>query len=322
VVRLRLAASEKVLPERRFIEFGMGGGNPFNHDSTHMVTGTLAEPQIVEIPVTLTVKGLRTFFVRERGTHDDDNQPNLKQNAGIAENGIGLEFAVWVDWAEIERLPAKPVTPGMKAIAAVVGNAKSNVPPTDLSRALEAFCLEAFRGHQPSKGFLQGLLKIYEDRRGHGENHRQALTETLALVLASPRFLYLSEPTGADPLVASQQQSTEQGNLSARELAIRLSYFLWSAPPDHELRDLAASGALLKPEVLAAQTNRLLDDPRSAGFIRPFLHQWLRMDRLDFFASTTPFIPTSTSAPRKPRGLRSTKPSLTSCGKTAVCGNF
>ncbi|MEY4484664.1 MAG: hypothetical protein RL693_2116, partial [Verrucomicrobiota bacterium] len=128
MVRLRVAASEKVSPERRFIEFGMGGGNPFKHDSTRMVTGTLAEPQVIEFPVTITAKGLRSFFVRERGTHDDDNQPNLKQNVGIAENGIGPDFALWVDWAEVERLPAKPAAPGMKALAEVVGDVKSNVP--------------------------------------------------------------------------------------------------------------------------------------------------------------------------------------------------
>ncbi len=278
VVRLRVAASEKVLPERRFIEFGMGGGNPFKHESTRMVTGTLTEPQIIELPVTLTSKGLRTFFVRERGTHDDDNQPNIKQNVGIQENGVGLDFAVWIDWAEVERLPAKPDAPGMNALSEVVGDAKSNLPPAVLSKALESFCLEAFRGQQPSSGFLKRLVSVYEDRRTHGENHRQALAGTLALVLASPRFLYLSELSGTEP-----QQPSVTGNLSPRELATRLSYFLWSAPPDQALRDLAANGELLKPEVLSEQTNRLLEDPRSADFLRPFLHQWLRMDRLDFF---------------------------------------
>lgn len=278
IVRLRVAASEKVSAERRFIEFGMGANNPFKHDSTRMVTGTLAEPQVIEFPVTLTAKGLRSFFVRERGTHDDDNQPNLKQNVGIAENGIGPDFALWVDWAEVERLPAKSAAPGMKALAAVVGDAKSNMESAELRKALENFCREAFRGQQPSSGFLNRLISVYEDRRSHGENHRHALSETIALVLASPRFLYLSEPSGAEP-----PQRDGSGNLSALELATRLSYFLWSAPPDQTLRDLAASGALLKPEVLTEQATRLLDDPRSADFFRPFLHQWLRMDRLDFF---------------------------------------
>ena len=298
VVRLRAAASEKVLPERRFIEFGMGGGNPFSHDATRMITGTLAEPQILEIPVTLTSKGLRTFFVRERGTHDNDNQPNLKQNVGIQENGIGLEFAVWLDWAEIERLPAKSPAPGLQALAAVIGDTKSQIASEELGSALEKFCVEAFRGHKPSQVFLNRLLDVYADRRTHGENHRQALTETLALVLSSPRFLYLSEPasttpTGAEtiPVIVPAAPSPKEhdrdrggeGNLSPRDLATRLAYFLWSAPPDQQLRDLASTGALLHSETLVSQTLRMLDDSRSADFLQPFLHQWLRMDRLDFF---------------------------------------
>lgn len=35
--------------------------------------------------------------------------------------------------------------------------------------------------------------------------------------------------------------------------------------------------------MLAAQTNRLLNDPRSAEFVHAFVYQWLGMDRLDFF---------------------------------------
>ena len=49
------------------------------------------------------------------------------------------------------------------------------------------------------------------------------------------------------------------------------------------LRELGRSGELLRPEVLQAQTTRLLDDARSAGFTKPFTQQWLGLDRLDFF---------------------------------------
>ena len=45
------------------------------------------------------------------------------------------------------------------------------------------------------------------------------------------------------------------------ELASRLSYFLWSSLPDAELFDPAASGRLHDPEVLAAQTRRMLARP-------------------------------------------------------------
>ena len=54
-----------------------------------------------------------------------------------------------------------------------------------------------------------------------------------------------------------------------------LKRYLWSAPPDATLQDLARKGHLNKPAVLAAQTDRLLDDARSRAFTRAFLYQWL-----------------------------------------------
>jgi hypothetical protein len=280
VIRLRVAASEKVDPRRRFIEFGAGGGNPFNHDSRHMVTGTLEKPQIIEIPVMFNTNGLRTFFVRERGTHDADAIPHQRFGIGMAETGVGPEFAIWLDYVEVEKLPAKPDAPGMQAIAPVLGDAKSRFSPAELRAALEAFSVEAFRGKQPSGAFLDRLVAIYDDQRQHGADHRAALKESLALVLASPRFLYLNEPK---PAVAGSQKNAPSGNLAAADLATRLSYFLWGAPPDVELRALATTGELLSADILKKQTDRLLNDSRASGFIRPFLHQWLRMERLDFF---------------------------------------
>ena len=71
--------------------------------------------------------------------------------------------------------------------------------------------------------------------------------------------------------------------LTGRELAVRLAYFLWSAPPDHQLFELAARGELHKPVVLRKQVDRMIADPRSAEFVSGFVHQWLDMERLDFF---------------------------------------
>ena len=54
------------------------------------------------------------------------------------------------------------------------------------------------------------------------------------LVLTSPQFLFLIE-NSAGP---------EAEELSDYELASKLSYFLWNAPPDQRLLDLAASDSL------------------------------------------------------------------------------
>jgi hypothetical protein len=54
---------------------------------------------------------------------------------------------------------------------------------------------------------------------------------------------------------------------------------------------MAADGLLSKQDVLLAQTDRLLNDPRSEGFIKPFFHQWLNLDRLDFFEVNRAMFP-------------------------------
>lgn len=285
VVRVRLAGNEKADPQRRFIEFGMGSGNPKHHDSAHMVSGTLTEPQTIEIPVTLHAKGGRSFFIRERGTQDDDSQPVRKQGAGISENTVGPDFAIWLDWAEVEKLPAKPAPPGMAALHKLMGDPRSTHTFGELHDAFLAFCTETYRGAQPSDEFVNRLVRIYEDHRKSGSDHRTSLKEALALALASPRFLYLNEPQPATV------NSPLPRNLDLRELAIRLSFLLWGHPPDRQLLSLAASGELAKREVLQQQTDRLLDDPKSDGFIQPFLHQWLRMERLDFFRFNTARYP-------------------------------
>jgi hypothetical protein len=86
-------------------------------------------------------------------------------------------------------------------------------------------------------------------------------------------FLYLAEPNpGPQPK-----------SLTGGELATRLSYFLWGAPPDAILQQVGHSGALLQPDTLRAQTERLLNEPRTNDFLKSFLDQWLSLDRLDFF---------------------------------------
>ena len=287
IVRVRVAATPDAPPQRRFIEFGTRprAGRAL---STHEVTGTFAAPQVIEIPLTLTRKHTepqdRTVFIREKGTNDHFEQTRIFFGDGKAKNGIGPPVTIWVDWLEVERLPDDgPPAPGLAALGSlplddgVKGKDGKPVPhviaAADLRSALERFCIEAFRGAPPTPAFVDRLVARYDVRRKAGDGHAAALKESLALALAAPSFLYLSEP---DP--------TEQHRpLTGPELATRLAYFLWGAPPDAALCRLGVTGALLRPEVLAAETDRLLDDPRADGFVKPFLHQWLALDRLDFF---------------------------------------
>ena len=65
------------------------------------------------------------------------------------------------------------------------------------------------------------------------------------------------------------------GTLSNFSLASRLSFFLWNSTPDDELLEVARQRKLTDSQVLRAQTERLLNDPKSDRFVVDFLDQWL-----------------------------------------------
>ncbi len=279
VVRVRVAGNEHATPERRFMEFGVNPLNNGQASSTHEVTGTMEAPQVIEIPLTLTRKQTerkdRMLFIREKGTNDSNARSQEIFNAAKKRNGVGPEMALWVDYIEIERKPdaARPKPPGLAVLGLPMDDKAPAPARPELRAALERFATEAFRGAPPPGHYVDRLLSLYDLRSKAGDKPGAALKETLAVVLSSPMFLYLAEPSADD----------KRRTLTDAELAARLSYFLWSAPPDATLRDLARRGELKKPDVLAAQTNRLLDDARSEDFVRAFVYQWLGMGRLDFF---------------------------------------
>ncbi|MEW4564563.1 DUF1592 domain-containing protein [Bremerella sp. JC770] len=106
-----------------------------------------------------------------------------------------------------------------------------------------------------------------------GQSFHDAVRTGLISILCSPKFLYIVEPSSSD----------EKRELNDWELASRLSYFLWSSMPDETLFQLAASGKLHQPEVLAAQVDRMLADQKSHGFVEGFGAQWLKTDEFRNF---------------------------------------
>jgi len=114
-------------------------------------------------------------------------------------------------------------------------------------------------------------LAHYEVVRKQSQSPVSALKETLSAALASPHFLYLSEPFKSD----------NPRKLNAHELAARLSYFLWSSMPDEELSALADSGRLLEGTVLQRQFERILKDSKSDRFAKEFCGQWLDLEGVD-----------------------------------------
>jgi hypothetical protein len=118
-----------------------------------------------------------------------------------------------------------------------------------------------------------GLLQFYRTLREKDElGHEDAIRDTFATVLLSPHFCYRFE-------LASP--GTTARPLTDYELASRLSYFLWSSMPDSELLTHAATGDLHQPEVLKAQSQRMLRDPRVRGLATEFAGNWLDFRRFE-----------------------------------------
>jgi len=69
-------------------------------------------------------------------------------------------------------------------------------------------------------------------------------------------------------------------NLSAYELASRMSYFIWSSMPDDQLFEAARLGQLATREQLTTQARRMLKDPKASSLLDNFATQWVRLNDL------------------------------------------
>ena len=112
------------------------------------------------------------------------------------------------------------------------------------------------------EGELEAYAGLAVPFLGDGQPFSEAIRVPLRAVLSAPPFLF---------------HAGEAGDLDDFALATRLSYFLWRSMPDAELADLARGGRLTDPEVLSAQVDRMLGDPKSQRFITDYAGQALRL---------------------------------------------
>ena len=119
---------------------------------------------------------------------------------------------------------------------------------------------------------VQNLRNLYGRLRNDGIIHEQSIRLMIASVLTSPSFLYRREISGPDK---------DPVNLSAYEMATRLSYFLWSSGPDKELLAAANNGSLNQISVLHDQTRRMLKDPKIIRMAEQFACQWFHINDFD-----------------------------------------
>jgi Protein of unknown function (DUF1588)/Protein of unknown function (DUF1592)/Protein of unknown function (DUF1595) len=100
-----------------------------------------------------------------------------------------------------------------------------------------------------------------------------AYADVITVMLSSPQFLYFVEH-GANEV--ADKPGTYQ--LSAYELASRLSFHFWQTLPDNELWQAAQDGSLMQPDVLAQQLERLMADARAQVTMAELFSDLLGLD--------------------------------------------
>ena len=275
MLRFRIGAVKGTPKERHFVALGSrkAGDEDFTLMQTFQISGSTDAPQVIEVPVSITADGPRTFVLREKRDVKLDHE--LFTTAQKA-TGVGPPSALWIDWVEWEG-PLVKMETGV-AVKPVMAAGETN--PRSV---LETFAERAFRGKKSSAAFLDKLTALYDRRRKVGDTHETALKEPLSVILASPGFLYLQESGLGFSPNGKEEVGLKPKLLSQSELASRLSYFLWSAPPDEAL----LKADLTKPEIITREIDRMIASPKADEFVSGFVHQWLGMDRLDFFQFDT-----------------------------------
>jgi len=145
-----------------------------------------------------------------------------------------------------------------------VVEAVSDRPEKDAAPLLHAFMQRIHRRPFAAEDEA-AFLKIIQNALKDGHSFNEAMLAGYSGVLSSPGFLYLNE---------------KPGKLDDLAIASRLSYFLWNSCPDAELHRLATRGELHRPEVLRAQTQRMLADAKSRRFVDAFLYYWLDLRKI------------------------------------------
>ena len=149
--------------------------------------------------------------------------------------------------------------------AQVMVEVVSNNPREDAERLLRAFMKRAYR-RPVEEAHVQRMFALFNDQFDKNFGFAKSLLSTYTAVLSSPAFIFVQE---------------QPGRLDDYALATRLALFLSNSEPDATLRELAANGQLHEPDVLRAQAERLLDDPKLSRFVESFTDYWLDLRKVD-----------------------------------------
>lgn len=273
-LRITVGADPDTLPSRHYIRVDK---NEFQQ--VYHVNGTLENPETIEIDLKGELLSLDRNELRISENIAATNDRHLKL---LGEKK--LRASIWVKEVTIEG----PFYNDQVSFFGELLKKYGDLTPRNLDNLLSEFAFEAFRRKKPSRPYINALKNHYAKLIELGDTSPEALAKTLAVILTSPKFVYLEEDL-----------KPNQNFLSPESYANRLSYFLWSSPPDDELYRVAASGGIYKPKIHREQVIRMLRDKRSEVFYEGFISQWAEFDRFDSISVSASDYPEFNQGVRK-----------------------
>lgn len=196
---------------------------------------------------------------------DRDSVPPARLSAGHGQ--IGLAQAVGYDdvdaFYELGAEAANEATNSPESLA-MLGFDCGDDDVACRDEWASAFVSRAFREPLSSEDGVRYLGLLEMDKAGASAQERLGTLITAAL--SSPHFLYRKEIGTADGSVR---------RLTDFEIASRMSFLLWQAPPDAELLALAEAGELRDADARLAQLDRMMAAVPMQGGPMGFVYDWL-----------------------------------------------
>ena len=235
-------------------------------------------------------------FVFEGAIRDfpspDVEKDNVNYLAGIREIGVRSEYT---DGRDIPRLLIRSVEfegpfyeqwPPKSHSGIFVDYDRKADSEAYARHIISSFARKAYR-RPVSEAEESALLAVYQSSLDESGKFRDSVRDALQVALTSPQFLFLVE----------RSETPEPEELEGYELASKLSYFLWNAPPDRELLNLLTSGKLHSQ--IGNQVERMVADARFSQFVDEFASQWLNLDKFDVLEPDRKRFPKLTRATRQ-----------------------
>lgn len=175
----------------------------------------------------------------------------------------------------------------VKDLGALVGCAVPDA--TCVGTFIRTKVARAFR-RPVTDGEVNDMLALYQ--LGAADGPSEGVRVLMEYVLQAPAFLWRTELAGADPA----KLTTAPQPLSAYELAGAIGFLFLDSAPDDSLWAKAAAGSLTKPEVLAAEVERLMALPAVKANLTSKVGSWLSIKKTEATVKDPTIFPEFTPA--------------------------